>query len=116
MSRAIKGLRLVVGLVISGALPAVSAVARTEAQAPEGLRLRNASSISIRVEIRVGQGTDCESAKPIATRTVVPGRFWVIRSSQPFCMRREVAVGGVATWLPWELRLPVKGRIDEVTL
>jgi hypothetical protein len=116
VSGAIKGLRVATAVVLWAALPAVATGVRTDAQTAEGLRLRNASSISIRVEIRVGQGTDCDSAKPIAIRTVAPGRFWVIRSSQPFCMRREGAAGGVATWLPWERKLPVQGRIDEVTL
>jgi hypothetical protein len=85
-----------------------------EAQIAEGLRLRNGAAIALRVEIRVGE--DCDTAKPIATRTVQPGRFWVIRSSQAFCLRREAAAGGVAAWLPWERKQPVKGRIEEVVL
>jgi hypothetical protein len=116
MRRAIKGPRLAIALFLSASLPAVSIVTRTDAQTAEGLRLRNASSIALRVEIRAGASPDCESAKPIATRTVAPGRFWVIRSSQQFCLRREAEVGGVARWLPWERKPAVKGRIEEVTL
>jgi hypothetical protein len=116
VSRAFKGLRLAAGLVIFGALPAVSHVSRTEAQTPEGLRLRNASSLPVQVEIRVGRGTDCGAAKSIVIRTVAPGRFWMIRSSQPFCMRRGISAGGVSMWQPWERKLPVRGRIEEVTL
>jgi hypothetical protein len=108
------GLRVAAAVVISAALSAGSNVSRMDAQTAEGLRLRNGAAIPLRVEIRVGE--DCDTARPIATRTLAPGRFWVIRSSQSFCLRREVAAGSVATWLPWERKLPVKGRIDEVIL
>ena len=114
MSRLVGGLRTTAVLLAAGALPAFSMGARMEAQTAEGLRLRNGAAIPLRVEIRVGE--DCDTARPIATRTVAPGRFWVIRSSQSFCLRREVAAGSVATWLPWERKLPVKGRIEEVVL
>jgi hypothetical protein len=83
---------------------------------PGGLKLRNASVIPLTVEIRVGLGETCDTATLIATRTLAPGGSLVIRSSQPLCVRREAAVGGVAQRQGWEKKVPMRGKVEEVVL
>jgi len=90
------------------------------AQAPVpmagGFKVRNAAAIPLTVEIRVGLHDDCDTATPIATRTLAPGGFLEIRSSQPLCLRREIAVGGVPQRQGWEKKVPVRGQVEEVAL
>jgi hypothetical protein len=83
---------------------------------PGGLKLRNGSPIPLTVEIRVGLDEECDSATLIGTHTLAPGRFLVIHSSQPLCVRREVAVGGVAQRQGWEKKTPMRGLVEEVVL
>ena len=83
---------------------------------PGGLKLRNGSPIPLIVELRVGLEEDCDSGALITTHTLAPGRFLVIHSSQPVCVRREAAIGGVAQRQGWEKKNPMRGQVEEVVL
>jgi hypothetical protein len=83
---------------------------------PGGLKLRNGSVIPLIVELRVGLEEECESGALITTHTLAPGRFLVIHSSQPLCVRREAAIGGVARRQEWEKKAPIRGQVEEVVL
>jgi hypothetical protein len=83
---------------------------------PGGLKIRNAAAIPLSVEIRVGLGESCETATLITMHTLAPGRFLVIHSSQPLCVRRDAAIGGVARKQEWEKKAPRQGQVEEVEL
>jgi hypothetical protein len=115
---------LLVPIVTSGSAPerpeaVVSpAVAVQSPSAPSGgIRLANGTAVSLVVEIRVPEDDDCNQGRVITSATVRAGTAWVLRSSQPFCIRREkLEAGGQKRVQPWERKQPARGQVEEVVL
>jgi hypothetical protein len=84
---------------------------------PGGIRLLNRGPVGLTVEIRVALGPDCSVGRTAASRELRSGAAWVIRSSQPICVRREkLELGGRRVMQAWERKQPVDGRVEEVEL
>lgn len=105
--------RLIATVVALTAIIATPAIAQQRAHGR--LRVINPGSASVRFEIRLAQGNDCEAGRMLVVRDLEPGQVWEISSSRPFCVRTDDGiVAGRLRWRQWQLRQPAVGGVEEV--
>ena len=83
------------------------------------ITLRNATSDSVRVELRIGDAANCHKNPVASVQLVPPGRSWLIAAIHPICWRRATAgarSGSTAEWMPWHRRVLAVGERRESTL
>ena len=82
---------------------------------PGALMIKNVVFDSVRIEIRVGPSTNCETNSLVGVRTLRRGRTWAVRSDRGVCWRREQSPGSSATnaWTNWTRRV-VPSRAEVV--
>ena len=64
------------------------------------LNLRNTTSDTITIELRLGDAPDCAANPPAASQMLPPGREWLIATPRPICWRRTDtrASIGLSSW------------------
>lgn len=83
------------------------------------ITLRNATSDSVRVELRIGDAGDCDKTPVAAEKLVPPGRSWLIAAIHPICWRRATEASARASrpeWMPWHRHVLAVGERRESTL
>lgn len=84
---------------------------------PASLRLLNTSADTLRVEIRVGPSATCDEARVTDSRTLPPGRSWLIATAHPICWRQTVKEAAtVAMTTAWQRRLLTPSERADVVL
>lgn len=80
------------------------------------LIIRNVAWDSVRVEVRIGGATDCESNSLVGVHAIQRGRSWAISTDKRICWRREESPGGRPTgmWTGWAHRKISPGQVERV--
>lgn len=81
------------------------------------ITLLNATADSVRVELRVGDATDCSQNPVAAVKLVPPGRSWLIAALHPVCWRRSSPSRAAGKeWNPWQRNALAVGERKVVRL
>lgn len=82
------------------------------------LRLQDSSWSQIRVEVRVGSGSDCNALGSLGVHLLQKGQQWAVQFDDPvICWRRDQTPGDPSsTWATWHQLSLADGEVRAVTL
>jgi hypothetical protein len=81
------------------------------------LTLRNVTSDTLRVELRIGDAADCAVNRQGVTRLLAPGKRWLVAVPTGVCWRQQrVARGAGIAWAPWRRQVVSVGQREEIAL
>ena len=102
---------------VPGPTSAAASVPPAQARVKAGrLTLRNTTSDTLRIEVRIGAAASCEGNKASEVRALPPGRRWVIASNKPMCWRRAPrTTGNAQNPQQWHRHALTPGQRAEVT-